>query len=284
MTVRERLEAHASELTATERRLSTTLLLDYPFAGLEPIQSLAERAKTSAPSISRFVAKLGFHSFQDFQRHLISELKEMQTSPVERKAMSKPVDGAYLATFLGRVGDILQESTETISEKQFEKICEMLSDPRRSIYFIGGRMSDTLLQFFSRHMRQVREKIHHLPADAEIWPHYLLNMRPRDILFIADFRRYQPNLEKLAAKAVEDRKAQVILMTDRWMSPVSRHASDVIAVPIDSGTLWDSYSGAFALIEAILTKLPDSHWETTKDRIERWDSMRIDFGEKNNDH
>ncbi|PLW78762.1 MurR/RpiR family transcriptional regulator [Cohaesibacter celericrescens] len=284
MTVREQFEAHASEFTATERRLSTTILLDYPFAGLEPIQILAERAKTSAPSISRFVTKLGFHSFQDFQRHLIEELKQVQTSPVERKDMSTPVGGAYLSSFLARVETILDESTQTISEAQFALVCDMLSDPRRSLYFIGGRMSDTLMQYLSRHLRQIREKVYHVPADPEIWPEYLLRMRARDILFVADFRRYQPNLLKLARTASEERKAQIILMTDRWLSPVARHASEILAVPINSNTLWDSYSGAFAINEAILTNIADSHWETTKQRIEHWDSMRIDFGEENNDH
>ena len=279
MTVRDQIEAHSADFTATERRLSTTLLLDYPFAGLEPIHALAERAQTSAPSISRFVAKIGFQSFQDFQRHLIDELKQIQTSPVERKAMSKPMHGAYMASFLDRVAGILEESTQSISEAQFDRICQLLSDPKRSIYFIGGRMSDTLMQYMSRHLRQIRQKIYHLPSDPEMWPEYLLRMRAKDILVIADFRRYQPNLTHLARKAAEERKAHVVLITDRWMSPISRNASEILAVPINTDTLWDSYSGAFAVIEAILTNIADSHWETTKQRIEHWDSMRLDFGE-----
>ncbi|WP_321449376.1 MurR/RpiR family transcriptional regulator [uncultured Cohaesibacter sp.] len=279
MTVRDQIEAHSADFTATERRLSTTLLLDYPFAGLEPIQALAERAQTSAPSISRFVAKIGFQSFQDFQRHLIDELKQIQTSPVERKSMSKPMHGAYMASFLDRVSGILEESTQSISEAQFDRICQMLSDTKRSLYFIGGRMSDTLMQYMSRHLRQIRQKVYHLPSDPEMWPEYLLRMRAKDILVIADFRRYQSNLTHLARKAAEERKAHVVLITDRWMSPVSRNASEILAIPINTDTLWDSYSGAFAVIEATLTNIADSHWETTKQRIEHWDSMRLDFGE-----
>jgi len=283
MHVRHRIEDISSELTATERRLSAAILLDYPFAGLEPIQELAKKANTSPPSISRFVTKLGFQGYQEFQRQLIGELKEGQRSPMDLQKTSTPVDGAYLDTFLKRAEQILRESTLAISEAQFARICEVLYDPRRSIYVVGGRMSDTLSQFLSRHLRQVRDKVYHLPADPEAWPEYLLRMRPKDILFVADFRRYQKSLENLCKKASQERKAQVVVLTDQWLSPTAGHATEILAVPIDSSTLWDSYTGAFAVIEAIVTRIAETNWKTAKQRIEDWDSMRLDYGENEND-
>ena len=83
MTLRVRIEKLSGELTASERELATVLLSDYPFAGLETIQSLAERTRVSAPSITRFVNKLGCRGYQEFQRTLIGELKEGQRSPVD---------------------------------------------------------------------------------------------------------------------------------------------------------------------------------------------------------
>lgn len=280
MTVRETIEAHVADFTATERRISTTILLDYPFSGLVPAQELTEKARTSASSMSRFVKKIGFQDFQDFQHCLTDELRQMRFSPIERKKMSTPVNGAYLKNFLGRIEALLKEATATVSEAQFTRICGMLADTRRAVYFIGGRMSDTLLQYMSRLLRQLREKVYNLSPDPEVWPEYLLRMRPRDILFVADFRRYQANLATLAGKAVRDRKASVILMTDRWMSPVSRNASEIIALPTNSNTLWNSCSGAFAVIEAILTNIAEANWGSARQRIEHWDALRLDSGEE----
>ncbi|MGY8789150.1 MAG: MurR/RpiR family transcriptional regulator, partial [Pseudomonadales bacterium] len=59
-SVKTRLKSLSGQLTTTERKLCTALLLDYPFAGLDTIQNLAKKTKTSPPSISRFVTKLGF--------------------------------------------------------------------------------------------------------------------------------------------------------------------------------------------------------------------------------
>ena len=277
MQVRERIEEMSGELTSTERKLCTALLLDYPFAGLEPIQTLAEKTQTSPPTISRFVTKLGFQGYQEFQRHLIKELKQGQRSPVELKESGTPIHGAFLESFLSRANTVLRDSTTAISETQFERICDLVASDNRNIYVIGGRMSDTLALHLSRHLRQIRSKVFHLPSDPEVWPEYLLRMRPRDVLFIVDFRRYQNSLLTLAQKAVKARNVQVVLMTDKWLSPISKQASEVLAVPIDSGTLWDSYTGALAMLEAIVTRVAEMNWDKTKARIEEWDAVRLDF-------
>jgi DNA-binding MurR/RpiR family transcriptional regulator len=283
MLIRTRIEEIFDELTVTERKLCTALLLDYPFAGLEPIQTFAELTKTSPPTISRFVAKLGFQGFQDFQRHLIGELKEGGRSPLDLHKTSEPLSGAFLESFITRAKMLMDGSTRAISEAQFDRTCELLSDKRRKIFIIGGRMSDALGVYLSRHMRLLRDKVFHLPPDPEAWPDYLLRMRPKDILFVIDFRRYQPNLQALAARSVRMRNAHVVLMTDKWLSPISQQASEVLAVPIDSGTPWDSYTGALALMEAIVTRIAETGWEQSEKRIQEWDSMRLDFGDPEDD-
>lgn len=283
MHVRTRLESLSDTLTATERKLCTALLLDYPFAGLEPIQALAEKTKTSPPSISRFVAKLGFSGYQDFQRHLIDELKEGNRSPLDLHQSDRAMKGDFLEDFVNRATALLSESTAAITQAQFDRVCDMFADEKRSVYVIGGRISDALALYLSRHLRQMRGNVYHLPADPEIWPEYLLRMKPRDVVFVVDFRRYQPSLEQLAERAASRQGAQVILLTDKWLSPVARVASEVIATPIESGTVWDSYVGALVLLEAVVTRIAEGGWDKARKRIERWDSLRLDIGEISDD-
>jgi DNA-binding MurR/RpiR family transcriptional regulator len=149
----------------------------------------------------------------------------------------------------------------------------MLCDPKRRIYLIGGRMSDSIAEFFARHLRQIRKEVFHIPSDQEIWPEYLLRLRPKDVLLIIDFRRYQASLAKLS-KLARARKAQTIVITDQWISPAAKGASELVSVPIDSGTIWDSYIPAFALVEALLVPLAERDWKATKTRISAWDALR----------
>ncbi|MCZ4271681.1 MurR/RpiR family transcriptional regulator [Maritalea porphyrae] len=283
MTVRVQIAERAGEFTANERKLSATILADYPFAGLAPIQVLAEKTNVSAPTISRFVSKLGYGGFQDFQQQLIAELKEGQKSPVDLHSTRRQVEGDYLVGFFQRAEKLLSETSEMISAGQFERVCALLSDDKRGLYLIGGRMSDPIVQYLSRHLRQYRANVFHLPSDPEVWPEYLLRMRPKDILVTIDFRRYQNSLQELAQLAVNKRGAGVVLVTDKWMSPISKLATEVLPVPIDSGTVWDSYAAALTLVEAIVARVTENNWEQTRKRIEAWDSTRLDFEAQKND-
>ena len=280
MAIRKLIEEKSSELTASERKISAAILADYPFAGLAPIQVLAERSNVSAASISRFVNKLGYKGLQDFQQALISELKEGQKSPLDLHVTQQSVEGNFLSGFMQRTERLLHETAQIISQAQFESICTDLANEKRSLFLIGGRMSDALAQYLARHLRQYRSNVFHLPSDPEVWPEYLLRMKPRDILFVIDFRRYQKPLEQLTA-AASQRNAQVIVMTDKWLSPCSQSASEVLPIAIENGTVWDSYAAALALTEAMITRITTQNWEQTSDRIRAWDAMRSNFGDDN---
>jgi DNA-binding MurR/RpiR family transcriptional regulator len=277
MQIRRRIEDMAGQLTPAERKLTSILLADYPFAGLQPIQNLSRRARISAPSISRFVAKLGCAGFQEFQQRLVRELKESRSSPIELR-QGRPADATQpLASYVGRVNALNAEMLAWVSPAQFERVCALLGDPRRRIYMIGGRMSDAIAGFFVRHLRQIRREVYHIPADPEQWPEYLLRLRPRDVVLIFDFRRYQASLARLAERARACR-AQTVVITDEWVSPCARDATELVSVPIDSGTLWDSYVPAFALVEALLVPLAERDWEGTRARIAAWDALRDEAG------
>jgi len=274
MLIRDQIKNKSKSMTQSERKLATALLSDYPYAGLISIHELADRADVSPPSISRFVTKIGLSGYQEMQRRLISELKGGYKSPLDLHEISQRIESGYLAEFTMRTAEHMRVAAEAITEGQFNRITELLGDPKRDIYALGGRVSDTIATYLSFHLRQARMGVFHIPRDPESWPEYLLRMKPGDIFFLADFRRYQPNLAQLAKQADIKRKAQVILMTDKWLSPANRYASEVLAVPIDTGTIWDSYSAALAVTEALVTRVAEENWDNTKHRIEAWDSAR----------
>jgi DNA-binding MurR/RpiR family transcriptional regulator len=270
------MEQKAEELTPSERQLMSVLLADYPFAGLQPIHKLSEHAQISAPSISRFVSKLGCAGFQEFQQKLVQELKEGNRSPIDLGHRESSVDSeAPLASYLALIEKLNAEMCQRLPAAQFSRICDLLGDPKRRIYLIGGRMSDSIADFFARHLRQVRKDVFHIPPDPEAWPEYLLRLRPRDIAVIFDFRRYQSSLARLAS-SVRARKSQTIVITDPWISPAAKGATELVATPIESGTLWDSYVPAFALVEALLVRLAERDWDGTKSRITAWDDLRCE--------
>lgn len=281
MTVREDIGRASDTLTASERKISSALLADYPFAGLQPIQELAARSGVSAPSITRFVGKIGYAGYQQFQRRLIDELEEGRRSPAELQAGARQMaDADFLADYARRAASLVSTLAASVPQDLFERVCQAIRDPRRDIYFLGGRISDTTARFLSVHLRQIRPGIHHMPSDPECWPDGILRMRRQDVLVLFDFRRYQPELAKLARMVRETRRARIVLVTDRWLSPAAEHCDEVLGLPIEIGTAWDTLVCATVLAEAIIVNVSESDWPRTKRRLEEWDGLRIAGPEK----
>ena len=64
------LDDQKADLTPAERRLSDSLLRDYPVAGLQSITKLAEAAGVSTPTVIRLARKLGFEGYPEMQAAL----------------------------------------------------------------------------------------------------------------------------------------------------------------------------------------------------------------------
>lgn len=276
MTVREKIRCETATLTASERKIAGAVVADYPFAGLQTIQELADRTGVSAPSVTRFVAKIGFAGYQEFQRQLISELREGSRSPLDLKVTQKlGKDDAFLADYARRAVASIDEMAGSISQEQFDRILILLSDTARNIFLLGGRISNTVAGLLSLHLRQIRPKVFHLPPNPEHWPDQILRMRKQDVFVLFDFRRYQPDLARLAEIVATKRQPTIVLITDKWMSPVARYSDHVVALPIENDTAWDTAVCAVTFIEALIVKVSEADWQATRKRIEAWDALRL---------
>ena len=276
MTVRELLNHQIAQLTTSERKIAGVLLADYPYAGLLPIQELAGSARVSPASATRFVSKLGFAGYQEFQRSLIGELQKRDLSPRELKLTEvPPPEGApFFHDYAHRMSRTLAALVQAVPDAQVEMVAQLLADPSRQIFLRGGRITDTLARLLSVHLRQIRDKVHHLPDDPEYWPEAVLRMRKQDVVVLFDLRRYDPRLALLAEQIAAERQAVIVLISDTWLSPIAARATHAFPLPIDLGTAWDTHVSLLTLIEALIVRVSRADWRATSRRLEGWDRLR----------
>lgn len=275
-TIRTRIREASAQLTGSERKIANAILADYPFTGLESIQELAAKTGVSAPSITRFVNKIGCSGFQELQRQLIAELKAGQSSPVDLMSSRTPVGHSeFLSEYVARASAVMQEMVETVPQAQFDILADLIADPSRNIFLLGGRVSDSIASFLSIHLRQIRSGIYHMADNPEFWPEHVLRMRKKDVVLLFDFRRYQLSLARLAELIAEKRGSTIVVITDKWMSPAARSADHIVALPIDAGTAWDTVAAAMALVEALIVRVSETNWEQAQKRIKDWDGIRF---------
>ncbi|MFG2867489.1 MurR/RpiR family transcriptional regulator [Streptomyces sp. NPDC048338] len=246
-------------LSPAERKVARVLLAAYPSAGFETVATLALRAAVSAPTVLRFVARLGYSGFPDFQAALRRELDARNASPLTlydtpaRSTAGDSTDG-----LMARISTLLSSAlTTTLTEippHDLNTAIDLLADRRRRITLAGGRFTHLLAHYLALHLMQLRDDVRFLPDRDVERTAALAGMGRRDVVVLFDYRRYED--DKLAiAQLVADHGGRTVIFTDTWLSPASAHADVVLPSRVDTPSPYDSLVPTLAVIETVVAGL-----------------------------
>lgn len=251
MTIRDILDGDAT-LTPSEQKIARVLLADYPVSGLGTQSSLARRAGVSDPTVVRFVAKLGFDGFTEFQASLLDEVEDRLRSPLmmieaKRPPAERGVAQAYLASAAVKVAEA---ESFTIGQS-YERAVDLIMAAKGNVTVVGGRFSRHVAGMLASYLAQLRPGISAQDILSVESFDSLLDMGRRDVLVVFDYRRYQTNVVEFATEAAR-RGVRIILFTDPWMSPIAEIADVVIIASVEVDSPYDSLAPAVAQIEALV--------------------------------
>ena len=258
------IRSRLGECSPAERRVGRALLAAYPAAGLETVAALAARAEVSAPTVLRFLARLGFRGYPEFQRALRAELDERGTSPLSAYRPGPP-DGD-----LERARQVLPEAVAAtladLPQGELDRAVRLLADHNTRVTAYGGRFSQLLAHYLVLHLMQIRGNSRLLPDRPVERVEALVDVGRRDVFVLFDFRRYEEPTLALA-REVTAKGARVILCTDRWLSPVAGLAEAVLSARVDSPSPYDSFVPALAVLETLVGTLLTRLGPTARDRL-----------------
>ncbi|AXS39063.1 MurR/RpiR family transcriptional regulator [Breoghania sp. L-A4] len=273
-TVAERIRGKFDTLTRAERQLANVMLENYPVSGLGSITTVAETSGVSTPTVARMARKLGFGGFPELQAKLRSELEDTLSNPIakhDRWAQGAP-DTHILNRFADVVMDNMRQTLHQISCEEFDSVARLLADRERCVYVAGGRITRSLADYFFTHLQMIRGAMVLLPPNANTWPHYVLNMKPGDVLIAFDIRRYEHDIQRLAEMARE-RGVTLVLFTDQWGSPAAAHATHAFHCRIEAPSAWDSSVVTMFILEALIAAVQNDTWSETKDRMKTLEGL-----------
>ncbi|MEM7694098.1 MAG: MurR/RpiR family transcriptional regulator [Pseudomonadota bacterium] len=270
--MRERI-ARAGRLTAAERTVTDTLTQNYPASGLLSITQLAKEAGVSAPTVARTVKKLGFDGFAAFHAALVAEVEARAKNPIEKRARwaHDAPEHHVLNRLTAQVSHNIAQTLSAVDPAAFDAAKALLADPARRLHIVGGRITQSLAQYFFTHMEVIRPNVALLSALPATFAHALVDMG-NDTLVVFDIRRYEESLERLATLAVE-RGAAVILLTDQWGSPVETVARHTFRARVEIPSAWDSNVATLVLTEALIAAVGDADWPGTAQRYDRLETL-----------
>jgi len=262
-SVSEKITLRLGSLSSSERRAAQALMANYPVTGLGTVAEFSKAAGISSPSVLRFIARLGFSSYPEFQASLKEELAARMQSPLVRAGTPLPPG---VGPFLGAIEANLRDTFAQLPQRQIEEIAARLAEPRGRLFLVGGRFTDPIARYMAAHLTIVRPGIVHLSGQESTWMDHLLDANRHDTLLLFDIRRYARPLLTLAETAAAS-GAAIILFTDQWLSPVSRLARYIVAGRTVVTSPWDSSVALLAVAEVLLAETTRQVGERAARRI-----------------
>jgi DNA-binding MurR/RpiR family transcriptional regulator len=262
------------DLSVSERKVARALLAAYPIAGLETVGQLAARARVSGPTVMRFVSRLGYNGFLDFQQVLLREVQERLTSSLalmERKPAEpeETVLSRSLATFVGE----LNATFDALPPAEFEAVVGLLSDERRAVLGTGGRFSGILASYLVAHLTMLRPGCRCVPDSAAPGFDELIDVGRRTTVVVFDYRRYQNSTIEFARRA-GGRGATIVLFTDPWLSPIAEFARHVLVSTMGTPSAFESQVAATATVEAVIAGVAAQLGDAVRPRLEELERLR----------
>jgi DNA-binding MurR/RpiR family transcriptional regulator len=275
-TVAERIRAVSARLTPAELAVANKLLAKYPMAGLVPIVQLATEAEVSAPTVTRLVSKLGFSGYGDFHKALRAEVQTRMFSPVDVYPGGNNKEDARNSTAIARTAylDAINSTFLHLEERELDGAVSVLADPARPVLVLGGRFSHVLAQHLVAYISMLRAGVAQVGRDSGGRIAGIIDVGPRSVAVVYDFRRYQQTSVDWGLAAVA-RGAHLIVITDQFLSPLAPRATSLLTCSNVGLGPFDSMTGGFALTEFLFAAVARKMGAPARKRLAQFEQFQI---------
>lgn len=256
MNLNQRIAGYRRKLTPSELLLIESLQTRYPQGLLESATSLAASVGTSASTVVRLLAKLGYASYAEAQMEARTEVTTRLASPMLR-ASAGIVDDlstrACLQNALLHDQRNLATTFAGIDEAAFEQAVRLLTAARARVHVLGQRHGAMLAGHLALHLNLCLPDVRALTSTGPLpIEDQMLRVDAHDVLLLVTMRRHALAIAR-AARHFRDQGAQVIAITDSPAAEVAQMADPCFIVHTSSASPFDSYTAALSLCNALVT-------------------------------
>jgi DNA-binding MurR/RpiR family transcriptional regulator len=268
-------------MTPSEARIAEHLEHVYPVVALETVTSICQCASVGRATVVRFIQKLGYESYSQFQRDLQTEILQRLQSPLDKLSERRPPSAAADVDLFRRHCDQsihnINEAANRNDYRLIKKAAQLLARCKGDIYVMGHRTSFALAAFFHYQLDYLRDGVR---LCSNFWG-YLSNsvsrIQPEDLLFLFFNFRYSHLSEKVAHWFAEH-GCGIILLTDREVNPLSHVATLQLVAPSEGIGFFESRVAAITVFETLSNLIAVEMRDQLEDRIAKFENAINAFG------
>lgn len=224
---------------------------------LGTVAALAEATEAQPSAMVRFANALGYKGFSEMQQVFRGHLVERSASYRERIDLlrRRQFNGARqpAGVLHQLVGDAVAELghlEESIHETDLRAAVRLLAGAQR-IHVLAQRRSFPVAGYLAYALGQLELRAHLLDGAGGMLSENLRNVAQEDVLLVASFRNYAPEVLEAAA-ACHARGVPVVAMTDGPLSPLKASARVCFEIADDSSKPFRSLVAPLCLAQALV--------------------------------
>ena len=227
---------------------------------LGTVATVAEATEVQPSAMIRFANALGYKGFSEMQQVFRGHLLERSDSYRERidKMRRKQTGSArapagVLHELVGEAVAELGQLEEHILQSDLKAAVKLIASAPR-IHVLAQRRAFPVAGYLAYALSQLELRTHLLDGTGGMLRESLRSMAKGDVLLVASFRNYSPEVIDAAAKA-RAQGVQVIAITDGPLSPLKPSAHVCLELTDDSSKPFRSLVGPLCLAQALVVSV-----------------------------
>jgi DNA-binding MurR/RpiR family transcriptional regulator len=265
LSIEERIAAVGVRLTPTERRIAEIVLDDPTLLAFGTVSELADRARTSRPSIVRFATKLGFEGYSDLQGWVRQRVARQLATPSQRIRRQEGPGTNVSDT----IEQAISHTLDTLDQTSLERLAGPLLDAEH-IWILSGETSRAGAYVLLSGLSMIRDGVQ--LVDQHSFGRELTGVTERDAAVVFDFARYRRS-SVLAARAMVDLGVSLVAITDSPLSPLAAIAERWCELDVPAVGLFDSSLPAVLAAELLVLEISEQLGSSVHPRIDRLETL-----------
>jgi DNA-binding MurR/RpiR family transcriptional regulator len=253
-SIQARVHDVLAELPDAQRRVAELAVADPEALAFGTVQSVAERTGTSAPTVVRVAAALGFDGYTALRDAIRVELSTRLRSAAER--LQQPVDAPLFARTRAAELANVDQTLAGLDPQQVDRAVALLADPDRRVWIMPSSQLAGVGSRFVDELSLIRGRVR-LVDGAEFRVHTILAaVRPGDVLVTFDIQRHEAWLVR-AQRAAVARGAVPIAVTDQLPCSLELTGGEALTFSCATPGPFESQVGAVIVANLLVNGVVD---------------------------
>lgn len=273
--IKDKIKSKYDSLPKNHRKIADYFINNFDKIPFLNVQELSESIGASVASIVRFAQRSGYKGFSELRDAITDSLQKGMNNSEIFPLLAKHKMANDLLTEVANL-DIknINDTLNRIDRKSFNYVINRLSSAE-TVLTGGLGISYLLAEILAYQLTQVGIKSAVLLHTHTLFHEQILFLTPKDLLVLFSFPPYSKETVEVA-KFANDRKINVIAVTNVPASPITQYSKANLIVESGNMLFTNSFAAISVLINAIATSCAVKDKTRAKEILRETEEIAVD--------